>query len=88
MQPELKVRVNGAVVEELRVLNKIVNGAPTVEKEIAVAVNGLGWFTVDDNNLWDQALPRFVLEYDLDKGWTSVTVKELLVILQATGVIL
>ncbi len=71
--------------------------------EIAVEIDYLGRFTLDDNShLWDPALPQFVLEYrmkprgllpqaerraGIDKGWNRVTPQELVAILQSAGAI-
>lgn len=81
------MRVNGVEVEELRVQYTLVDGAITEDREVAVLIEGLGWFTLDDNNLWDSALPKFILEYDAGKGWNPTTVNEFLQHLRSTGVI-
>lgn len=81
------MRVNDIDVTELRVQHTLVNGALTDEREIAVLVDGLGWFTLNDNNLWDNALPQFILECDRGNGWNRTTVNEFLEILRSTGVI-
>ncbi len=75
-------------------------GAPTGNLRIGVKDEEIGWFTIDDNeNLWDKNLPRFTLEYRNENvppeqfrllhndGWTEVTTKELLDVLESAGVI-
>jgi hypothetical protein len=104
MQTEFRFRLNGNIMPEIFIQQKTVAGEPTGEREIAVNVDGLGWFTIDDNsNLWDDALPQFVLEYRdetswalipvevcrtmKDKGWNRVTPQELIAILESAGAI-
>jgi DNA invertase Pin-like site-specific DNA recombinase len=104
MQTEFRFRLNGEIMPEIFIQQKTVAGEPTGEREIAVNVDGLGWFTIDDNgNLWDAALPQFVLEYRdetswaliplevsctmKDKGWNRVTPQELIAILESAGAI-
>jgi hypothetical protein len=100
MEPKLRFRLNGEIIPEIDIRYVIVDGYPTGDREIAVKDEALGWFTIDDNtNLWDNDLPKFVLEYRNEsvpaeirrtlpnRGWVQVTTKELLNVLQATGVI-
>jgi hypothetical protein len=48
-------------------------GSPPGEWEIAVEIDGLGRFGIDDNsNLWDPALPNFVLELRDETSWALV----------------
>ena len=80
------------------------NSEPIGEWQIAVDIDGIGRFTIDDNSqLWDPALPQFVLELrdetswallpqaerwaSKDKGWNRVTPVELVEILESAGVI-
>jgi hypothetical protein len=82
----------------------MVDGEPIGQWEIAVDVDGIGRFTIDDNsNLWDPALPQFVLEFrdetswvllpipmrqaSQDKGWQRVIPQELVEILESAGTI-
>ena len=40
------------------------------EWQIAVDIDGIGRFTIDDNSrLWDPSLPQFVLEYRDESSW-------------------
>jgi hypothetical protein len=103
-QPEFRFRVNGEIMPEIFVQRALIDGEPVGEWQIAVEVDGLGRFTLDDNsNLWDPALPQFILEFrdesswallpipmrqaSQDKGWQQVTPQELVEILQSSGVI-
>lgn len=103
-KPEFRFKLNGIIVPEIRIQRALVNGQPIGELQIAVNESTLGWFTLDNNeNLWDQALPKFVLEYrdetawallptlerslSKDKGWCRTTSEELTGILYASGVI-
>lgn len=104
MQPEFRFRLNGQIMPEIFVQRALANGKPIGEWEIAVEIDGLGRFTIDDNsNLWDTALPQFVLEFrdetswallpipdrqaSVDKGWHRTTPHELVEILQSEGLI-
>lgn len=104
MQPEFRFRLNGQIMPEIFVQRALVDGEPLGEWQIAVEIDGLGRFTIDDNSdLWDDALPKFVLEYrdetawaflpvaerrsSMDKGWKAVTPQELAAILESAGAI-
>jgi len=104
MQPEFRFRLNGRIMPEIFIQRALVDGAPCGEWQIAVEIDGLGRFTIDDNShLWDDSLPKFVLEYrdetawallpvaerrsSVDKGWNRVTPQELGAILELAGVI-
>jgi len=105
MQTEFRFRLNGDIMPEIFVQRALVDGEPVGEFEISVDIRYLeGRFTLDDNsNLWDPALPQFVLEYRdetswvliplelrrtmKDKGWNRVTPVELVEILRAAGAI-
>jgi len=87
-------RLNGVVIQRIKVRREIVGGEPKGRPEIAVLVEGLGWFSIDNNeNLWDPALPRFVFEVkDLSaplfqRRWKQVTIPELLALLQSQALI-
>jgi hypothetical protein len=104
MPPEFRFRLNGQIMPEIFVQRALANGKLIGEWEIAVEINGLGRFSIDDNsNLWDPALPQFVLEFrdetswallpipdrraSVDKGWHRTTPNELVEILQSEGLI-
>ena len=74
------------------------------EWQIVVDIDVLGKITLDDNSdLWDPALPQFVLEFrdetswallpqterhgSTGKGWNRVTPQELVEILESVGAI-
>jgi hypothetical protein len=103
-QPEFRFRLNGEIMPEIFIQRALVDGEPVGEWQIAVEIDGLGRFTLDDNSdLWDPALPQFVLEFrdetswallpqterwaSVDKGWQRVTPQELVEILQSAGLI-
>jgi hypothetical protein len=70
MPPEFRFRLNGQIMPELFVQRALVHGEPIGEWEIAVEIDGLGRFTLDDNShLWDPALPHFVLEFRDETSW-------------------
>jgi len=70
MQTEFRFRLNGDIMPEIFIQNAMVNGEPVGELEIAVEIDYLGRFTLDDNsNLWDPALSQFVLEYRDETSW-------------------
>jgi len=103
-RPEFRFKLNGGVITEVCVRRETVSGKLTDKLEIAVKDEILGWFAIDDNSsLWDDALPKFLLQYrnetewqmtslserrlNKDKGWKTVTPDELLMILKESGVI-
>jgi len=96
--------LNGEIMPELFVQRVLVDGEPVGQWEIEVDVDGIGRFTIDDNSdLWDAALPQFVLEFrdetswallpipdrqaSVDKGWHRSTPQELVEILASAGAI-
>ena len=93
MGPEFRFCLNGEIVQNLRVQHEVIDGKLSGKRQIAVEIEGIGWFTIDDNeNLWDKNLPRFVLKYAIvpiaaGQGWKRVTTKELLDVLETAGVI-
>jgi hypothetical protein len=104
MLPEFRFRLNGEIVPEIFIQRALVNSEPIGEWQIAVDIDEIGRISIDDNsNLWDPALPHFVLEFrdetswallpqaerwaSKDKGWNRVTPQELVAILESAGVI-
>ena len=93
MEPEFRFCLNGEVIRSLRVKREMIDGRPTNKRQIAVEIEGIGWFTIDDNeNLWDKDLPKFVLKYTTipmaaGQGWKKVTTQELLDVLESAGLI-
>jgi hypothetical protein len=62
---------------EIFVQRALVDGEPVGEWQIAVEVDGLGRFTLDDNSgLWDAALPQFVLEFRDETSWALLPQSE------------
>ena len=104
MLPEFRFRLNGEIVPEIFIQRALVNSEPIGEWQIAVDIDGIGRLTIDDNaQLWDPALPQFVLELrdetswallpipmrqaSEEKGGNRVTLQELVEILESGGVI-
>jgi hypothetical protein len=70
MPPEFRFRLNGHILPELFIPRALFHGEPIGEWEIAVEIDGLGRFSIDDNsNLWHQALTQFVMEYRDETSW-------------------
>jgi len=103
-RPEFRFRLNGEIIPEIFVQRALVHREPVGEWQIVVDIDGLGKITLDDNSdLWDPALPQFVLEFrdetswallpqterhgSTDKGWNRVTPQELVEILESEGAI-
>jgi len=77
MPPEFRFRLNGQIMPEIFVQRALANGKPIDEWEIAVEVDGLGRFTLDDNShLWDPALPHFVLEFRDETSWALLPIPD------------
>ena len=93
MEPEFRFCLNGEVIRSIRVQHEMIDGKPTSKRQIAVEIEGIGWFAIDDNeNLWDKDLPKFVLKYTtipmaVGQGWQRVATRELLDILESAGLI-
>jgi len=93
MDPEFRFCLNGEVIRSIRVQHEMIDGKPTSKRQIAVEIEGIGWFAIDDNeNLWDKDLPKFVLKYTTipmaaGQGWQRVSTKELLNVLESAGLI-
>lgn len=93
MVPKFRFCLNGEIVQRIRVQDEIIDGKPSSKRQIAVEIEGIGWFTIDDNeNLWDKDLPKFILKYAVvpiaeGQGWQRVTTTELLEVLESAGVI-
>src|SRR5207245_9628914 len=102
MQPEFRFRLNGQIMLELLIQRAMVNSEPVGEWQIAVDSYGIGRFNIVDNsNLWDPALLKYLLEYrdetswallpqverhaSKDKGWNRVTTQELVAILESVA---
>jgi hypothetical protein len=93
MEPAFRFCLNGEVIRSIRVQHEMIDGKPTSKRQIAVEIEGIGWFAIDDNeNLWDKDLPKFVLKYTTipmaaGQGWQRVSTKELLNVLESAGLI-
>lgn len=72
-RPELRFRLNGAIIPEIRVRRALVQGQPVGTLEIAVRDPWIGWFAIDDNGgLADSHLPRFILECRDEIAWSEI----------------
>ena len=93
MEPEFRFCLNGEVIRSIRVQHEMIDGEPIGKRQIAVDIEGIGWFAIDDNeNLWDKDLSKFVLKYTTipmaaGQGWQRVSTKELLNVLESAGLI-
>jgi hypothetical protein len=101
---EFRFRLNGEIMPEIFIQRALVDGEPIGKWQIVVDIDGLGNIKLDDNSdLWDPALPQFILEFrdetswallpipmrqaSQNKGWSRVTPQELVQILESAGVI-
>jgi len=101
MPQEFSFRLNGQPVPMIFIDRERINGKLTGRRHISVWVEGIGRFTIDDDeHLWESAFPDCVLEYrnetawenvdplaSNDKGWQQVTPDELVAVLECAGVI-
>ena len=61
MEPEFRFCLNGEVIRSIRVQHEISDGMSIGKRQIAVEIEGIGWFTIDDNeNLWDKDVRRAI----------------------------
>jgi hypothetical protein len=102
MSPEFSFRLNGTIVPMVFVNRERVQGRLTGRRHIAVWVDGIGRFTLDDDSkLWEMTFPKHVLEYRNEtewensdpterriknEGWIRVTPDELIAVLVSAGV--
>ena len=72
-RPELRFRLNGVIIPEIRVQRDLVQGEPVGPLKIAVRDPWIGWFAIDDNaRLQDRHLPRFDFEFRDETAWSRV----------------
>jgi hypothetical protein len=70
MKPEFSFRLNGVIVPMVFVNRERVKGKLTGRRHIAVWIDGIGRFTIDDDSgLWDMTFPKHVLEYRNETEW-------------------
>jgi hypothetical protein len=99
MNTRYQFRLNGIIITQLKVRPAAIGGA-TDHWEVVACHGTLGEFAVDDNEgLADPALTRFALEvrevtippferrFLPSKGWSRITAKECLALLESAGVI-
>ena len=72
MKPEFSFRLNGVIVPMVFVNRERVGGKLTGRRHIAVWIDGVGRFTIDDDsNLWELTSPKHVLEYRNETEWEN-----------------
>ena len=70
MKPEFSFRLNGVVVPMVFVNRERVKGKLTGRRHVAVWIEGIGRFTIDDDsNLWEMTFPKHVLECRNETEW-------------------
>lgn len=89
---EFRIRLNGVSIPDLSV--QPVSADRPDELQIAVRVEGIGWFVVEDGDLLEYRdetswllLPLEMRQACVDKGWNRATPQELIGILQFAGAI-
>ena len=76
-QPEFRFRLNGEIMPEIFIQRALIHGEPIGEWQIAVEIEELGRFTLDDNsNLWDPSLSKFVLEFRDETSWALLPIPD------------
>jgi hypothetical protein len=72
MKPEFSFRLNGVVAPMVFVNRERVKGKLTGRRHVAVWIEGIGRFTIDDDsNLWEMTFPKHVLEYRNETEWEN-----------------
>jgi hypothetical protein len=70
MPPKFSFRLNGTVVPMIFINRERVGGKLTGRRHIAVWIDGVGRFTIDDDEqLWEMTFPKYVLEYRNKSSW-------------------
>jgi hypothetical protein len=70
MPPLFSFRLNGTIVPMIFVNRERVNGKLTGRRHIAVWIDGVGRFTLDnDEGLWEMTFPKHVLEFRNETLW-------------------
>ena len=70
MPPLFNFRLNGTVVPMIFINCERVNGKLTGRRHIAVWIDGVGRFTIDDDEQpWEMTFPKHVLEYRNETEW-------------------
>jgi hypothetical protein len=97
MPSDFSFRLNGQTVPFVFIERERVSGKLTGRRHVDVYVDGIGRFTIDDDDQpWEEKFSDSVLEYRNDtenenagenEGWRRVTPSELLQVLVNAGVI-
>ena len=70
MPPLFSFSLNGTVVPMIFINRERVGGKLTGRRHIAVWIDGVGRFTIDDDQqLWEMTFPKHVLEYRNETEW-------------------
>jgi hypothetical protein len=70
MPPLFSFRLNGTVVPMIFINRERVGGKLTGRRHIAVWIDGIGRFTLDDDEqLWEMTFPKHLLEYRNETEW-------------------
>jgi hypothetical protein len=73
MSPEFSFRLNGTIVPMIFINRERKNGKLTGRRHIAVWIDGIGRFTIDDDSyLWDMTFPKHLLEYRNETEWENL----------------
>src|SRR5438045_7365803 len=73
MRPEFRFRLNGVVMQQICVQQELADEQMTGRLQLCVHDEDLGWFAIDDNEeLTDESLPKFRLEYRNETEWGKV----------------
>jgi hypothetical protein len=70
MPPLFNFRLNGTIVPMVFIKRERINGKLTGRRHIAVWIDGIGRFPLDDGaQLWEMTFPKHVLEYRNEAEW-------------------
>jgi hypothetical protein len=70
MPPQFNFRLNGTVVPMIFINRERINGKLTGRCHIAVWIDGVGRFMLDDDSaLWERTIPHHVLEIRNETEW-------------------
>jgi hypothetical protein len=75
--PIFNFRLNGTVVPMIFINRERVGGKLTGRRHIAVWIDGVGRFTLDDDDqLWEMSFPKHVLEFRNEAEWEKFSQTE------------
>jgi hypothetical protein len=77
MPPLFNFRLNGTIVPMIFIKRERVNGKLTGKRHVAVWIDGVGRFAIDDDEqLREMNFPRHVLEYRNETEWEKSSLAE------------